>query len=348
MAPKRSRQLLESVLVMPEDLSPWRTIAIRIGVIILLVVFLITYLWIDREGLKDHADGVITIPDVIYFTMVTITTVGYGDIVPITPQSRLFDAFVITPIRMFIWMLFLGTAYQLALKQFAEGYRMAKVRASLEQHVVVCGIGYTGLATIKELLAKGTNPEQILAIDMRDERVRAAVELGVYAIRGDASKEATLRDAVLEKAKAIIITSGRDDTNALTLLTVRNICPSLRALVSAKEEENVKLLRQAGANTIITPATFGGSMLASAVNQTHLARYMEDLLTSGGRVDLIEEKVRQEDVGKSTLDFLPNVVLRIYRNGKMLSLDEFRKNEPVKEGDIVMLLKHHHAEESST
>jgi voltage-gated potassium channel len=348
MVQKTSRPILESVLVMPEDLSPWRTIGIRIGLIIMLIAFLTTFLWMDREGLKDHADGVITFTDVIYFTMVTITTVGYGDIVPTTTQARLFDAFVITPIRMFIWILFLGTAYQLALKQFAEGYRMAKVRASLDQHVVVCGIGYTGLATIKELLAKGTSPEQILAIDIRDERVRAAVELGVYAIRGDASKEATLRDAVLDKAKAIIITSGRDDTNALTLLTVRNICPNLRALVSAKEEENVKLLRQAGANTIITPATFGGSMLASAVNQKHLARYMEDLLTSGGRVDLIEEQVKPEDVGKSTLDFLPNVVLRIYRNGKMLSLDEFRGNERVKEGDMVMLLKHQHSEDQDS
>jgi len=282
---------------------------------------------------------------VLYFTMVTITTVGYGDIVPITPRARLFDAFVITPIRMFIWVLFLGTAYQLALKQFAEGYRMAKVKAGLDQHVVVCGIGHTGLATIKELLVKGMNPEQILAIDLRDDRVRSAVELGVFAIRGDASQEATLRDAVLEKAKAIVITSGRDDTNTLMLLTVRNLWPNLRALVSAKEEENVKLLRQAGANTIITPATFGGSMLASAVNQIHLARYMEDLLTSGGRVDLIEEQVRSEDVGKSTLDFLPDVVLRIYRKGHLLSLDEFRKNERVKEGDIVMLLRHHQSED---
>jgi voltage-gated potassium channel len=348
MASRKSRILLERVLVMPEDLSPWRTIAIRIGIIIILLFFLTCYLWIDREGLKDQADGQITFSDVMYFTMVTITTVGYGDIVPITSRARLFDAFVITPIRMFIWILFLGTAYQLALKQFAEGYRMAKVKASLEQHVVICGIGHTGLATIRELLAKGTNAEQILAIDLRDDRVRAAVELGVFAIRGDASQEATLRDAVLHKAKAIIITSGRDDTNTLTLLTVRNMCPNLRALVSAKEEENVKLLRQAGANTIITPATFGGSMLASAVDHIHLARYMEDLLTSGGRVDLLEEEVRPEDVGKSTLDFLPNVVLRIYRKGKMLSLDEFRRNERVKEGDMVMLLKHHHSEEVSS
>jgi len=72
------------------------------------------------------------------------------------------------------------------------------------------------------------------------------------------------------------------------------------------------------------------------------------LLTSGGRVDLLEEEVRPEDVGKSTLDFLPNVVLRIYRKGKMLSLDEFRRNERVKEGDMVMLLKHHHSEEVSS
>lgn len=347
MAQKKSRILLERALVMPEDLSPWRTIAIRIGLILILLLFLVSYLWMDRDGLKDHADGQISFTDVIYFTMVTITTVGYGDIVPVTPHARLFDAFVITPIRMFIWVLFLGTAYQLAVKQFTEGYRMAKVKTRLDQHVVVCGIGYTGLAAIKELIAKGTSPEQILAIDLRDDRIHAAVGLGVFAIRGDASKESTLRDAVLDKAKAIIITSGRDDTNALTLLTVRNICPTIRTLVSAKEEENVKLLKQAGANTIITPATFGGSMLASAVNHTHLARYMEDLLTSGGKVDLIEEEVQPEDVGKSTLDFLPNVVLRIYRDGKTLSLDEFRRNERVKQGDMMMMLKHHHTDEPS-
>ena len=347
MARKKSHILLERALVMPGDLSPWRTIVIRVCLVFILLLFLTVLLWVDRDGLKDHHDGQVSLEDVIYFTMVTITTVGYGDIVPISPRARLFDAFVITPIRAFIWFLFLGTAYQLAIKQFAEGYRMAKLKATLEQHVVVCGIGHTGLAAIKELLAKGNSAEQILAIDIRDDRVRAAVELGVLAIRGNAAEEATLKDAVLDKAKAIILSSGRDDTNTLMLLTIRNLYPTLQVLVSAKEAENVKLLRQAGANTIIAPSTFGGSMLASAIDQRHVARYMEDLLTAGGRVDLIEEEVKPEDVGKTTIDFLPNVVLRIYRKGKVLSLDQWRKNERLQAGDVVLILKHRHPEEET-
>lgn len=344
MARRRSHVLLDRVLVMPEDLSPWRTIGMRVGFALLILAVLILLLWLDREGLQDQSDGVVSFIDVIYFTMVTITTVGYGDIVPVTPQARLFDALVLTPVRIFMWLFFIGTAYQLAIKQFAEGYRMAKLKASLDQHIIVCGVGHTGYAAIKELLAKGTDPEQILAIDSRDDRVRSAVELGAAAIRGDASTEGTLNDAIIEKAQAIIIATGRDDTNTLILLTVKNLAPKLRVLVSAKEEENVKLMKQAGANTIITPATFGGSMLAAAVTSSHLAHYFQDLLTAGGKVDLIEEAIKQEEIGKSAKDFLPNVLLRVYRGGNIISLTDLQGGECLQQNDVILLLKQTPAE----
>ncbi len=324
---------------MPEDLNPWRTIAFRIALVATLLLGLTLILWLDRDGLQDHIDNEVSFSDVVYFTMVTITTVGYGDIVPVTTRARMIDAFVITPLRAFIWIMFLGTAYQLALKQFTEGYRMAKLKASLEQHTIVCGIGHTGLAAIKELLAKGTNPEQILAIDTRDERVRAAVELGIIAIRADATHESGFQDAALQKAKALIIATGRDDTNALILLTVRHKRPDIRIIVRAKESENVKLLQQAGANTIITPASFGGCMLAASVDSHHLSHYLQDLITAGGRIDLIEEKIQAQDVGKTAADLLPDVLLRVYRQERLISLQELQENERLQEGDMVLLLR---------
>jgi len=175
---------------MPADLDPGRTLLIRLGIVLFLFGLLIRVLWLDREGLKDYSDGHMSFTDVVYFTMVTVTTVGYGDIVP--PRARMIDALVVTPVRIFIWILFLGTAYQLALRQFTEIFRMAKLQSNLDQHVVVCGFGHTGYSAVKELLAKGTDPEHIAVIDPRDDRVQTAVELGVVALKGDATQEGLL------------------------------------------------------------------------------------------------------------------------------------------------------------
>jgi voltage-gated potassium channel len=285
-------------------------------------------------------DGEISFSDVIYFTMVTVTTVGYGDIVPVSTRARLIDALVVTPVRIFIWVIFLGTAYQLAFRQFTEVFRMAKLERHLDDHIVICGFGHTGYSTAKELLAKGTNPDQILVIDPGEERVRIAGELGVVALRGDASQEDLLKyGAFLNEAKAVIISAGRDDTNALILLTVRHLNSRCRVIVSAKEEENVKLFRQGGAQTIISPATYGGYMLAAAVDQHYLADYLEDFLTAGGKVNFEERTVDALDAGKSALELQPNVLLRVYRQGSILSPWEFQKSHRLEQGDVILLFK---------
>ena len=332
---------------MPSDLAPGRAILLRIGCVALILISLIFILWLDRDGLYDQADGTVSFGDVVYFTMVTITTVGYGDIVPITPRARWIDALVVTPIRILFWIIFLGTAYQLALRQFTEVFRMAKLQSSLQQHVVVCGFGHTGRSAVRELLEKGVDAEQILVIDPFDERVQSAVELGVVAIRGDATEEAVLKNAALDQAQSVIIAAGRDDTNALILLTVRHLNTHTRIIVSAKEEENVKLFRQGGAQMIISPSTFGGYLLAAAVEQRHLADYLEDLVTVGGHINLVEETIRDGEAGKTPEDFKPDVLLRVYRQGTVLSPWDFREKDRLVEGDIVLLLRQASPSESS-
>ena len=78
----------------------------------------------EKEGLHDTLDDEVTFSDLLYFAMVTVTTVGYGDIVPITPNARLIDALFITPVRVFIWLIFVGTAYQFVIQKVLEGIRM--------------------------------------------------------------------------------------------------------------------------------------------------------------------------------------------------------------------------------
>ena len=336
----KSSLFLRRVVYTPSDLDPVRTLLIRLGMVIFLFVILTGVLWLDREGLQDHSDGHLSLADVVYFTMVTVTTVGYGDIVPVTPRARLIDALVVTPVRIFIWIIFLGTAYQLALRQFTEVFRMAKLQSNLDQHVVVCGFGHTGYSAVKELLAKGTEPEHIVVIDPRDDRVQTAVELGVVALKGDATQEGLLQHAAfLSQAKAVIISAGRDDTNALILLTVKNLNTRCRVIVSAKEEENVKLFRQGGAQTIISPATYGGYMLAAAVDQQYLADYLEDFLTAGGQVNIVERMVEGGDVGKTANDLQPDVLLRVYRHGTILSPWELQDGQRLETGDVMLLFR---------
>ena len=84
------------VVFTPQVLNPGRTLLLRAGMLagMLLLIFLV--LWLDRAGLRDHADGHVSTLDVLYFTLVTITTVGYGDVVPVTPTARMIDAFFLT------------------------------------------------------------------------------------------------------------------------------------------------------------------------------------------------------------------------------------------------------------
>lgn len=325
---------------MPADLDPFRALLSRMLIVGILLSLLTGILWLDRSGLTDQSDEHISFSDVLYFTMVTVTTVGYGDIVPVSTRARLIDAFVVTPVRIFIWIIFLGTAYQLAYRQFTEGFRMAKLQRSLNHHIVICGFGHTGYSTVKELLAKGTHPDQILVIDPAEDRVRMAGELKVVALRGDAMQEDLLKyGAFLQEAKSVIIAAGRDDTNALILLTVRHLNSRCRVLVSAKEEENVKLFRQGGAQTIISPATYGGYMLAAAVDQFYVSEYLEDLLTAGGRVNIEERTVDKHDMGKTAQDLQPDVLLRVYRQGSILSPWEFQHKYTLEQGDVMLLFK---------
>ena len=158
----------------PNPWSPLFILATRLGIAALLFCLVFGLLWLDRDGLRDQLDGEISLTDVVYFTMITVTTVGYGDIVPVSTSARLLDALVVTPIRFTIWFLFLGTAYQLIFRQYMERYVVAKLQGTLNRHLIVCGFGHTGMSTVKELLARGVKAAQIVVIDQQEERVRLA------------------------------------------------------------------------------------------------------------------------------------------------------------------------------
>ena len=176
--------------------SGWRTIAVRVMLAASLVMLAFALLWFDRDGLKDNIDGHVSFTDTIYFTMITITTVGYGDIIPVSDRARMIDAFLITPIRLFVWLIFLGTAFNFLLKRSWEKWRMKMIQKNLHDHIIIAGFGSSGRKSLQELLSAGVPATRIVVIDCLEERVQAARELGAATIQGDASRDELLSSAM--------------------------------------------------------------------------------------------------------------------------------------------------------
>jgi voltage-gated potassium channel len=299
-----------------------RTLVLRFGVVVALFLIVIAVFWFDRDGLRDHADGSISFTDVVYFTMVSVTTVGYGDIVPVTRQARLVDAVLVTPIRLFIWLIFIGTAHQLVLQRLIEEFRMRRLQARLQDHVVMVGYGHSGQCAAAELVARGFDRGRILIVDSDPARLEHAAEQGYVGILGDASREETLRAAMLPSAHALLICTDRDDTNVLITLTARHVSADVRIVARVEEAENDKLLRQSGASSTVLPSRVGGILMADSVESPHLATYVMDLISAGGQVTLAEREPRPEEIGRRPVDVGHSLIVRVIRGAQAYSFWE--------------------------
>lgn len=294
----------------------WMSLLWRVLLAFGLIGIALAVHWLDRDGLRDNIDGAISFADVLYFTMITITTVGYGDIVPVTQQARLFDTFVVTPIRLFVWLIFLGTAYDFLLKRVWERWRMSVIQAKLHGHVVVAGFGTSGSEAVSELIRRGTDPTAIVVIDQNDDSLRVAESCGANIIDGDATRNATLEAVKVDRARSIIVSAGRDDTSILIVLTARRLAPDVPISVVIRSEDNEALARQAGADTVINPASFAGLLLAGSTHGPHIADYMADLANADGPVTLRERAVAPGEIGGLLSEITTGVGLRIYRGAE--------------------------------
>lgn len=244
--------------------SPWRTLTFRALLALGLLAAAFCILWFDRNGLRDNIDGHMSFADVVYFTMITITTVGYGDIVPVSERARLLDAFFLTPIRLFIWLIFLGTAVDLIFKRSWERWRMRKIQRTLQDHVVLAGFGRTGSTVARQMIDDGFPLEQIVAIDCSADACAVAREMGLAVVEGDASDNNVLTAVYIDRAASMIAAAGRDDTSILIVLTARSLAPKLPIAVSINAQDNEDIASHAGATTVINPITVSAKMLAAA------------------------------------------------------------------------------------
>ena len=317
-------------------LPVWGDLGLRLTLAALLVAFVITVHWWDREGLKDGHDGVISFLDVVYFTMISITTTGFGDIAPISDRARLIEAVIVTPVRIAVLFIFVGAAYDFVIKRSWEKFRMARIQEQLTGHVVVLGYGTSNSESVGELIERGIDPRCIVVIDPSEERLAEAEKLGVNVMAADATRDENLKAVRIAEAQSVLVSAGRDDTSILIVLTVRHLAPKVPISVVVRAEDNELLARQAGANNVINPVRFTGLLLAGSVKGAHIADYLADLASVGGRVQLVERVVSAEECGKPITALQSGGTgLRVYRKGRAIGFweDECQMLQP---GDVVV------------
>lgn len=339
LAPRRPRGY--TTLKRASSMPIWLSIGWRVMIVVALVGVAIGVHWLDREGLRDNYDGHVSFADVIYFTMISITTTGYGDIAPVTESARLFDALIVTPIRVFVILLFVGTAYSFVFRRTWDKWRMTLIQKNLHDHIVVAGYGVSNSDAVKELLARGTAASCLVVIDRDASALERAEALGCNVIQGDATRDETLLNVKIRRARSMIVSAGRDDTSILITLTAHHLAPDLRISVTVREEDNELPARAAGASTVINPTSFAGLLLAGSCSGPHIAEYLADLAAINGRVALTERGVAPDEVGKPLSSITTGLGVRIYRHNEPYSFAEVQA-QSLQAGDVIVEIVAHH------
>ncbi|MCX9147796.1 potassium channel family protein [Erythrobacter sp. WG] len=345
MAEPKGRTLFQRKALLADQFRPlrrevrlpvWGDLGIRAGIAFLLLGMVIMIHWWDRAGLVDNFDKHISFLDVVYFTMISVTTTGFGDIAPVSDRARLIEAVIVTPVRIAVLFIFVGAAYDFVIKRSWEKWRMARIQEQLTGHVVVLGYGISGAQSVGELIERGVDPRSIVVIDPSEDRLAAAEKLGVNVMAADATRDETLKAVRIAEASSVLVSAGRDDTSILIVLTVRHLAPDVPISVVVRADDNELLARQAGANNVINPVRFTGLLLAGSVKGAHIADYLADLASVGGRVQLVEREVTAQECGRPITDLTSGGQgLRVYRNGRAIGFweDECQVLRP---GDVVV------------
>jgi voltage-gated potassium channel len=296
--------------------SPVWELSRRVILAFALLAFTVALVYLDREGYQDNNDPTLKVGfiDSIYYTTVTLSTTGYGDIAPVSDRARLINAFVITPLRIAFLVLLIGTTIEVLATQGRELLRVARWRKHMDQHVVVIGYGTKGRSAVDTLINNGLDKEAIVVVDPSTTALGEAHADGLAVVTGDATRREVLRRAGVARANQVIITTDRDDSTVLSTLNVRQLNPDAYVVAAVREQDNIELVRQSGADSVVTSSDAVGRLLGLSTLSPTLGSVMEDLLTYGEGLEVAERDLLVPEVGKPPQS-LPDQVIAVVRDG---------------------------------
>lgn len=191
----------------------------------------------------------------------------------------------------------------------------------MRDHTVIVGFGTKGRSAVQTLRATGLSRDRIVIVDPSSKVIDAAVAEGYAGVVGDATRSDVLLRAEIQRAHQVVIGTQRDDTAVLVSLTARQLNKKATIVAAVREEENAPLLRQSGADSVITSASAAGRLLGLSVHSPSAGTVMEDLIQQGSGLDLVERPVVKSEVGKSVRE-TADLVVSVLRGHRLLGYDD--------------------------
>jgi voltage-gated potassium channel len=229
--------------------------------------------------------------DAFYMTLITISTVGYAEVHPLSYAGRIFNSFLIF-FGVTIMLLAVGGMTQaiieLELNQYFGKRRTKKMIDHLKDHYIVCGFGRVGRGAAVELQRAGA---KFLVVDRSEDKVEWAMKLGMLAVLADATDDVTLREAGVLRAKGLIATLQSDADNLFVILSAKALKPSLLVSARIASEQSEKKMRLAGADYVFAPYDMTGNRMAQVMLKPHVSQFI-DFTTKDIGLDVGIEQVR--------------------------------------------------------
>jgi voltage-gated potassium channel len=229
--------------------------------------------------------------DAFYETLTTITTVGLEQIRPLSHAGRVFNSFLILfgVIAMFLSVgAITQTIIDMELRDPLNKRRTKRMIDKLQNHFIVCGFGRVGRNAAFELQRANV---PFLVIDRAEDRVERAIHSGMVAVLADSTRDDSLREAGVARARGLIAALATDADNLFVILSAKNLNPHLNVVTRAAEEDAEEKLRRAGADTVFAPYTIAGLRLAQALIRPHVSRFL-DFTTKNVGLDVAIDQVQ--------------------------------------------------------
>ncbi len=245
------------------------------GVVLIVTGGTLGFIWIDHYPPFDA----------FYMTLITITTVGYEEVHPLSFYGRIFNSFLMI-FGVTMLLLAVGGMTQviisLELTQYFGKRRTRKMINSLQDHIIVCGFGRVGRGAARELQRAGV---PFLIVDKNEDRVEWAMRDGMLGVLADATDDETLKQAGVLRAKGLIATLQSDADNLFVILSAKSMKPTLQISARVNSEQSEKKMRQAGANHVFAPYDMTGNRMAQVMLKPHVVQFI-DFTTKGMGLDV--------------------------------------------------------------